>query len=125
MAENGEEPAAAGAGLTRDQAETLGAVVDSVNIAPLGRNYYRRFREVAGSVEELCEQVPEEGISPERLREFLDPGDADLLSSLADSLRTFGEDGVRRQGEVEPYTTAREDAARLDPMAKLLKDRLA
>ena len=106
--------------LDADALERLRAVLGSVKIAPLGKNYWERFRDVREAVAEL-EEAPGGGVTAETLSGGLGAEDVDFLRAVAEGLRTVAEDGIRRQGRVEPYTTAAADAGRLEPFLGLLE----
>lgn len=106
--------------LTAEEAAELREVFSEVSIAPLGRNFFDRYREIRDAIDEMCGAV-EGGVEAEELREHLDAEDVDFIRSIAENLETFAEDGTRRQGEVEPYVSARADAERLAPFVELLE----
>lgn len=108
------------AALTREEASELREVFSEVSIAPLGRNFFDRYREIRDAIDAMCEAA-EGDVATEHLREHLDAEDVDFVRSIAENLETFAEDGVRRQGEVEPYVSARADAERLFPFVELLE----
>lgn len=112
-----------GRGLSAEQAEGLREVLEEVSVAPLGRNYFRTYREVRKSVEELCSRA-EGTVTEAELREVLDADDLDVLESVAANLETFAEEGIRRRGEVEPYASAKRHAELLEPYLALVRDRL-
>lgn len=112
------------AALEREEVERLREVFSDVSIAPLGRNYFRRYREVRTSLEELCESV-EGDVSVDELTSHLDGEDLDFMESIVSNLETVAEEGMRRQGEVEPYVSAEADAVRLEPLLDLIRPYLS
>jgi len=118
------EEMALDAGQVRGLSETFA----DVSIAPLGRNYFERYREVRDAVRAMAEEGAGEGeggVTPQRLSEHLDPDDLDFMETIHDSLSNFAEEGIRREGAVEPYLSAREDARRLVPFLELLRPHLS
>ncbi|HKK27920.1 MAG TPA: hypothetical protein VKB18_07545 [Gemmatimonadota bacterium] len=118
---NGGGDAAAEAPLALDAAELGGLreVLGSVKIAPLGRNYWERFRDLREAVDGL-EEAPGGGVTAEVLADALDEDALDFLRAVSEGLRSVAEDGFRRQGRVEPYATAAADADRIEPYLELL-----
>lgn len=100
--------------------ERLRDVLGSVKIAPLGKNYWKRFRDVREAVDGL-EEASGGGVTAGALADALDADDVDFLRAVAEGLRTLAEDGIRRRGRVEPYVTAEEDAGRIEPFLRLLE----
>ncbi len=101
------------------QLRRLRGVLADLRIAPLGRNYWERFRDIRAAIEALQER-DEGGVDAATLAAGLDADDLDFLRAVAEGLRTMAEDGFRRQGRVEPYVSAEADAARLEPFLDLL-----
>lgn len=99
--------------------EGLREVLGSVKIAPLGKNYWERFRDLRDAVEGL-EEAPGGGVTAEALADALDEDALDFLRAVSEGLRAVAEDGYRRQGRVEPYATAADDADRIEPYLELL-----
>lgn len=93
--------------------------VEALSIAPLGRNYFDRYREIRDRVRALVE---EDGgaVTADRLGEHLDADDLEFLEAIVRNLDNFAEQGFRREGQVEPYLSARADADRLEPHLDLL-----
>lgn len=110
---------AAAPALTREEAEAFGDVFADVSIAPLGRNYFERYREIRDSLAEMVDAA-EGDVSAELLREHVDEDDFDYMTSIVEHLRNFAEEGIRRRGEVEPYVSARDDVRRLEPYLELI-----
>jgi len=106
--------------LSPAELEGLRDVLDSVKIAPLGKNYWKRFRDVREAVDGLGEG-PGGGVTADALADALDADDVDFLRAVAEGLRTVAEDGIRRRGRVEPYVTAEADAGRIEPFLPLLE----
>lgn len=109
--------------LDAEQTEELRRALHGLRVAPLGRNYFGPYREVREKVDRMIEES-DGGLSADALSEHMDADDLDFLDSILDNLRNFGEEGVRRQGEVPPYTTALEDVGRLEPLVELLRPHL-
>lgn len=109
--------------LERSEAGELTRVVADVSIAPLGRNYFSRYREIRDRLAAMSREV-EGAVAPAELREYVDGDDLEFLDSIVSNLRTFAEEGMRREGSVEPYTSARADADRLEPYLDLLRPHL-
>lgn len=114
----GEEPA-----LSSDEARDLRAAFHDLSIAPLGRNYFGRYREVRDTLDEMVEAA-EGPVSADRLREHLDAEDLEFMASIVRSLDTFASQGLDREGSVEPYASARDHAERLEPFLDLLRPHL-
>lgn len=104
------------AGEVRAFAET----VADVSIAPLGRNYFDRYREIRDAVEGLA-GAADGGVDAELLSEHLEGEDVEFLALIVRNLENFAEDGLRRLGEVEPYTSARSHVRRLRPFVESLE----
>lgn len=115
---SGADPA-----IEREQAEELRRALHAISIAPLGRNYFGAYREVRDTVDRMVEESGG-GLTDEAVSDHMDAEDLDFLDSILDNLRNFGEEGVRREGEVAPYTTALEDVNRLEPLVDLLRPHL-
>lgn len=114
---------AAEVALTREEAEALRDAFADVSIAPLGRNYFERYREIRDALRDLVEEAGGD-VSPHLLREHVDRDDFDYVTSIVEHLRNFAEEGIRRRGEVEPYVSARDDIRRLEPYLELLEPHL-
>lgn len=99
-------------------------VVESVSIAPLGRNYFDRYREVRDAVRAMAAET-QGSLTPDRLGEHLEPEDFEFLEVIARNLDNFAEQGFQREGEVEPYLSARADADRLEPYLGLMEPHLS
>lgn len=110
--------------LEADEARDLERVFRDVSIAPLGRNYFSPYREIRESIAEMVEAADGRDVSTELLREHLDEDDFEFIDSIARNLDTVAERGVKREGRVEPYTSARDDAERLQPFLDLLRPHL-
>lgn len=122
--EDGPAEEAAPPVLDDEELRELAEVVAAVSIAPLGRNYFERYRDVRDAVREMSREV-EGGVSGEELASRLDEEDYEVLEVIVRNLDNFAEQGFHRQGKVEPYTSARRDADRLEPFLELLKPHLA
>lgn len=96
------------------------AAVEEVSIAPLGRNYFDRYREVRDGVRALRDE-DDGGVTADRLAEHLDADDVDFLQAIVRNLDNFAEQGFQREGQVEPYLSARADADRLEPHVAVLE----
>lgn len=110
--------------LEADEARDLERVFGDVNIAPLGRNYFNRYREIRQAIAGMVEAADGGDVSVELLREHLDEEDFGFLDSIVRNLDTVAERGMKREGSVEPYTSARADADRLEPFLELLRPHL-
>lgn len=97
--------------------------VEETSIAPLGRNYFDRYREVRDAVREIAEEDGG-GVSAERLAEHLEADDYEFLEAIVRNLDNFAEQGFQREGQVEPYLSARADADRLEPYLDLIEPHL-
>lgn len=106
--------------LDADEARAFAGTVADVSIAPLGRNYFNRYREVRDAVKALASEAGE-GVDEELLRQHLDADDLEFLALIVRNLENFAEEGLRRQGEVEPYTSARSHVQRLRPFVEDLE----
>lgn len=107
-------------------AEELGEFAEAVeetSIAPLGRNYFDRYREVRDAVREMAEEDGD-ALSEERLAEHLEADDYEFLEAIVRNLDNFAEQGFQREGQVEPYLSARADADRLEPYLELIDPHL-
>jgi len=109
--------------LDGEEIRDLARVIRDVSIAPLGRNYFDRYREVRDAIGALAEET-ENGVAAEDLREHLDEDDYEFLDSIVRSLDNFAGEGYHRKGKVEPYISARADADRLEPFLDLLRPHL-
>lgn len=108
------------------EAEDLRAFADAmeaISIAPLGRNYFDRYREVRDAVREM-ERETEGALDAERLGEHLDADDYEFLEAIVRNLDNFADQGFQREGQVEPYLSARADADRLEPYVGLVEPHL-
>lgn len=114
---SGEE----GIALDADEARRLAEAVRETSIAPLGREYFSRYRRVRDEVEAMVEAADGGPVDPDLLREHLDEEAFEFLDAIARGLDNFAEEGLRRQGEVEPYVSARADADRLRPLLEDLE----
>lgn len=110
--------------LEADEARDLVRVFREVSIAPLGRNYFKPYREIREAITEMVEAADGGDVSAELLREHLDEEDFELIDSIVRNLDTVAERGMKREGRVEPYTSARADADRLEPFLELLRPHL-
>ena len=110
--------------LEADEARDLARVFGDISIAPLGRNYFGRYREIREAIGEMVEAADGEPVSAELLREHLDGEDFEFIDSIVRNLDTVAERGMKREGRVEPYTSARADADRLEPFRELLRPHL-
>lgn len=106
--------------LTREEAEAVRDIFADMSIAPLGRNYFERYREIRDALGELVEAADGD-VSPELLRSHLDADDVDYVTSIVEHLRNFADEGIRRRGEVEPYVSTRGDIQRLEPYLELIE----
>lgn len=106
----------AGIALDADEARQLAGAVRAMSIAPLGREYFSRYRQVRDEVEALVEAADGGPVDPELLREHLDEEDFEFLDTVVRGLDNVAQEGIRRRGEVEPYVTARADVDRLRPL---------
>lgn len=106
--------------LTAEEARDLAATFHDISIAPLGRNYFGRYREVRETLDAMVAAV-EGPVSPERLREHVDAEDLEFIDTIVRNLDSFAQQGLEREGSVEPYTSARVHADRLEPFADLLR----
>lgn len=107
-----------------DDVRELAEVVEELSIAPLGRNYFERYREIRDEIRSLAEEA-EDGASADLIAERLDPDDVEFLEAIVRNLDTFAEQGFRREGQVEPYISARDDARRLEPYLELIEPHLS
>ncbi len=114
---SGEE----GIALDADEARRLAEAVRETGIAPLGREYFSRYRRVRDEVEAMVEAADGGPVEPGLLREHLDEEAFEFLDAIARGLGNFAEEGLRRQGEVEPYVSARADVDRLRPLLEGLE----
>lgn len=106
----------AGIALDADEARQLAEAVRDASIAPLGREYFSRYRRVRDDVEAMVEAADGGPVDPELLREHLDEEAFEFLDAIVRGLDNVAEEGIRRRGEVEPYVSAREDVDRLRPL---------
>ena len=111
----------AGIVLDADEARQLAAAVRETSIAPLGREYFSRYRQVRDEVEALVEAADDGPVDPELLREHLDEEDFEFLDAILRGLDNVAREGIRRRGEVEPYVSARADVDRLRPLLRDLE----
>lgn len=117
------EAAGSEAALTAEEARDLTATFHDVSIAPLGREYFGRYREVRDTLDEMV--VSAEGpVSPEHLREHVEPEDLEFMDLIVRNLASFADQGLDREGRVEPYASARDHADRLEPFVDLLRPHL-
>lgn len=110
--------------LDAEGARRLADAVRELSIAPLGREYFSRYRGIREAVTAMVEGAEDGPLTVERLREHLDDEDLEFLDAIVRSLATFADEGMRRQGEVEPYVSARADADRLRPLLEELEPHL-
>ena len=110
--------------LEADEARDLERVFRDVSIAPLGRNYFGRYREIREAIGAMVEAAEGGDVSAELLREHLDDEDFEFIDSIVRNLDTVAERGMKREGRVEPYSSARADADRLEPFLDLLRPHL-
>jgi hypothetical protein len=120
MSDDGTPTRETDVALTRAEAEAVRDIFADMSIAPLGRNYFERYREIRDALGELVE-VADGDVSPELLRSHLDDDDVDYVTSIVEHLRNFAEEGIRRRGEVEPYVSTRDDIQRLEPYLELIE----
>lgn len=111
------------AALTADEARDLRAALHDLSIAPLGRHYFDRYREVREALDGLTDAA-EGPVEPDLLREHLDAEDLEFMESIVRNLDTFASQGLDREGDVEPYSSARDHADRLEPFLDLLRPHL-
>lgn len=126
MSGGGEEQRQEHAGepaLSADEARDLRQTFHDLSIAPLGRNYFGRYREVRQTLDAMVEAA-EGPVSPGHLREHLDAEDLEFMETIVRNLDTFASQGLDREGSVEPYTSARDHADRLEPFLDLLRPHL-
>lgn len=114
-----------GAVLTADEARDLAATFHDVSLAPLGRNYFGPYREVRDAIDGMVEAADGEPVEPELLREHLDGEAFELMESIVRNLDSFAQQGLDREGRVEPYSSARDHADRLEPFLDLLRPYLS
>lgn len=112
-----------GAALEAEDLRELAEVFAEVSIAPLGRNYFGRYREIRNALQEWAGEV-EDAVGPDEIRERLEEDDFEFMDAIVRNLRNFAEDGIDREGEVEPYRSALADADRLEPHLDLLRPHL-
>lgn len=114
--------AAEGGDPTLDAADArdLADVFADISIAPLGRNYFGRYREIRESLKALAGEA-DTPVASARVREHLDEEDVEFMDAILRNLRNFADEGYRREGEVEPYLSARADVERLEPLLDLLR----
>lgn len=110
--------------LEPDEARDLERAFDDVSIAPLGRNYFGPYREIRDAIGDMVAEAEDDDVSVELLREHLDGDDFEFIDSIVRNLDTVAERGMKREGKVEPYTSARADADRLEPFLELLRPHL-
>ncbi len=106
--------------LEPEEARRLAEAVRELGIAPLGREYFGRYRKIRDAVAEMVEAADGGPVSGDLLHEHLDDEDLEFLDATVRGLDNFAREGLRRQGEVEPYVSAREDVDRLRPMLEEL-----
>lgn len=117
--EAGPEPA-----LTAEEARDLAAAFHDLSIAPLGRNYFDRYREVRDALDAMVEAT-DGPVTPDRLRDLVDAEDLEFMETIVRNLDSFAQQGLEREGSVEPYTSARGHADRLEPFLDLLRPHLS
>lgn len=110
--------------LEAEEARDLEGAFRDVGIAPLGRNYFGRYREIREAIGAMVEAAEGEAVSVELLREHLDADDLEFIDAIVRNLDAVAERGMKREGHVEPYTSARADADRLEPYLELLRPHL-
>lgn len=114
---SGEE----GIALEADEARRLAEAVRETSIAPLGREYFTRYRQVRDEVQAMVEAADGGPVAPDLLREHLDEEAFEFLDAIVRGLDNVAEEGLRRRGEVEPYVSARADVDRLRPLMESLE----
>lgn len=110
-----------GEALAADEARQIAGAVSELSIAPLGREYFSRYREIREAVAGMVEAADEGPVDVDLLHEHLDDEDFEFLDAIVRGLDNFAEEGLRRQGEVEPYVSARADVDRLRPLLEQLE----
>lgn len=113
------------AALEAGEAEDLERAFREISIAPLGRNYFGRYREIREAIGAMVEAAGGEDVSAGLLAEHLDGEDFEFMDSLVRNLDAVAEQGMKREGSVEPYASARDDADRLRPFLETLRPHLA
>ena len=113
---SGEGPAA----LDADEARQLEEAFRDLSIAPLGREYFGRYREIREAISEMVAEAEEGPVDADLLREHLDADDVEYVDAILRGLANFADEGLRRQGEVEPYVSARADVDRVRPLLEEL-----
>lgn len=111
----------AGVALDPDEARKLADAVAAMSIAPLGREYFSRYREIRDAVAGMVEAADGGPVNPDLLHEHLGEDDFEFLDAIARGLDNFAQEGLRRQGQVEPYVSARADVDRLRPLLRELE----
>lgn len=115
---------AAGTVMDAEELRAFVEAVEEAGIAPLGRNYFDRYREVREAVRAMAGDDGD-GLTSERLSEKFDADDLEYLETIVRNLDNFAEQGFQREGQVEPYLSARADADRLEPYVELIEPHLA
>lgn len=125
MAPEREEPGEGEAVLSAEEADDLARTFHDVSIAPLGQNYFRPYREARDAIDAMVEEADGGPVEGELLREHLNAEAFELMETIVRNLDSFAQQGLDREGVVEPYASARDHADRLEPFLDLLRPHLA
>lgn len=110
----------ADAALDADEARQLEEAFRELSIAPLGREYFGRYREIREAIADMVEASEGGPVDADLLHEHLDDDAVEFMDSILRGLENFADEGLRRQGQVEPYVSARAEADRVRPLLEEL-----
>lgn len=110
----------AGAALDADEARQLEDAFRALSIAPLGREYFGRYREIREAISEMVGEAGDGPVGVDLLHEHLEDEDIEYVDAILRGLENFADEGLRRKGQVEPYVSARADVDRVRPLLEEL-----
>lgn len=109
-----------GAALDADEAHQLEDAFRELSIAPLGREYFGRYREIREAISEMVGEAGGGPVGVDLLHEHLEDEDVEYVDAILRGLENFADEGLRRKGEVEPYVSARAEVDRVRPLLEEL-----
>lgn len=102
--------------LDAGEARRLEEAFRELSIAPLGREYFGRYREIREAISDMVAAADGGPLDADLLHEHLEADDVEYMDAILRGLENFADEGLRRQGQVEPYVSARADVDRVRPL---------